>query len=110
MLLGRLVLWIHFLRPYFKDRNTSKQHLKFSLGNALKKTKQSIFAFCAITSILLFNFFLFLIQQFNSHSPVHFFYMEQLIHADTSEHFFRYHDICYCYKFYFFNTSHEHFQ
>lgn len=74
MLLGRLVLWIHFLRPHVKNRNRPQKTLKtYPIGNALKKTKQAIFVFCAMTSFLLLNFFISLIQQFNTHSPVYFF-------------------------------------
>ena len=79
MLLGRLMLWIYFLRPHLKNRNRLKRHLKYPLSNALKKTKQTILVFCAMTSFLLFNFFIFLIQQFHSNNPLNFFSWKNLI-------------------------------
>ena len=80
MLLGRLALWIHFLRPHVKNRNRPQKILKtYPIGNALKKIKQAIFIFCAMTSFLSFNFFVFLVQQFHSNNPVYFFSWGNLI-------------------------------
>jgi hypothetical protein len=79
MFLGRLMLWFHFLRPHLKNRNRQKLHLKFPIVNALKKTKQTILAFCAITSCLAFSFFVFLIQQFHNNNSLNFFSWNNLI-------------------------------
>lgn len=73
MLLGRLVLWIHFLQPYVKNRNQCSGLKTYPLSNALKETKKTVLIFCVMTSFLVLNFFIFLIQQFHNHGSIYFF-------------------------------------
>lgn len=72
--LGRLVLWLHFLWLHSKSRNRTPQILKYPPSSqVLKKTKQALFIFCGMTSLLAFNLFIVITQQFHTHSPVYFF-------------------------------------